>query len=299
MKKTLMRKADLIGHLNTFLNRQFTATRVTDPSNASFMGLYETVKLGDWSDELCEAAGVATRLLPTILPADHEAGRVTADAARRFGLTRGTPVLVGITDTSSAMALAGAKVGQLLNVSGSTDVLALCVDRPVPHERLLTRALGVTVGGENRWMSVSTLAAAGSALNWIQRTLFSDLSATAYYKLIDKLASQPVDRGIRFDPYLAGDRTSMVAKSAGFAGLTLSTNRNEMLGAVIESLAQASAARLDLLAVNRIAIDHAVKVSGGSAKGLGNVLHRDWKGRWSFHATGEATLLGLSKLGMG
>jgi len=42
-EKSLMRRADLVGHLSTFLHRQMTGARVTDPSNASFMGLYETV----------------------------------------------------------------------------------------------------------------------------------------------------------------------------------------------------------------------------------------------------------------
>jgi sugar (pentulose or hexulose) kinase len=86
-------------------------------------------------------------------------------------LTEGTPVLAGMVDTSAAMVLAGARVGQLVNVSGSTDVLGLCVSKPVPHERLLTRALGVG----KRWMSVGTIAAAGSALEWARRELFRGL----------------------------------------------------------------------------------------------------------------------------
>ncbi len=60
------------------------------------------------------------------------------------------------------MLLAGARKGQLLNVSGSTDVLALCMDKAKPHERLITRALGVG----QKWLSVATLAAAGAALDW-------------------------------------------------------------------------------------------------------------------------------------
>src|SRR5256712_35571 len=35
----LMRRIDLAGNLNTFLHRQMTGARVTDPSNASFTGL--------------------------------------------------------------------------------------------------------------------------------------------------------------------------------------------------------------------------------------------------------------------
>ena len=53
-----MRRADLVGHLNTFLHRQLTGRRVIDPSNASFTGLYETVKQGGWSDELCRICGI-------------------------------------------------------------------------------------------------------------------------------------------------------------------------------------------------------------------------------------------------
>jgi glycerol kinase len=38
-----MKKADLCGHLNTFLHRQITGARIIDPSNASFTGFYETL----------------------------------------------------------------------------------------------------------------------------------------------------------------------------------------------------------------------------------------------------------------
>ena len=48
-----LRRADLAGHLNTFLHRQMTGARVIDPSNASFTGLYRTLKLDGWSEELC------------------------------------------------------------------------------------------------------------------------------------------------------------------------------------------------------------------------------------------------------
>ena len=41
----------------------------------------------------------------------------------------------------------------MLDVAGSTDVLAVCTDKPRPHERLLTRALGVG----RLWMSFMPL----------------------------------------------------------------------------------------------------------------------------------------------
>lgn len=288
----VLQKADLVGHLNTFLHRRMTGCRVVDPSNASFMGLYCTLDQSGWSDELCEAAGVSPKLLPEVRSADEAPGTITADAARQFGLTHGTPMMVGMMDTSAALLLTGAKIGQLMNVCGSTDVLALCTDRPNPHEKLLTRALGVG----RKWMSVSTLAAAGSALSWAKDQFFADWTVEKFRKEMKKLAAKPVESGVRFEPYLAGERASIEQKQGAFTGLTLSTTRREMLGAIIESLARASAARLSLLKENQTKMLRNVVVSGGVQGGLDKVLHRDWPGQWTFKTEMEATLRGLGSL---
>lgn len=293
----IIRRADLIGHLNTFLHRQFTGERVIDPSNASFTGLYETLKLGTWSDELCHAAGVSVSKLPEIFSANDTPGTVTREAAGRFGLTQGVPVMAGMIDTGAAMMLFGYSPGRMLNVSGSTDVLCLCTDHPRPHEKLLTRALGIG----RAWLSVGTLAAAGSAVTWAHDQFFRDLSEQHFYKLVDKLARQSnVDPGtaVVFEPYLAGERTSIEQKTASFSNLKLATTREEMLRAVIDSLAKASAARLELLKSRGVKINPTVFVSGGTAKALHHVLHRDWPGRWRFKSENEASVRGLSCIQM-
>jgi xylulokinase len=287
-----MRRADLVGHLNTYLHRQITGERVVDPSNASFMGVYRTVELGGWSGELCHAIGLSPDLLPTVLDANQVGGHVTRAAAGRFGLTQGTPMLVGLVDTGSAMLLAGARPGQFVNVVGTTDVLIVCTDRPRPHERLLTRALGVG----RLWTSVATLASAGSSLTWMKDQFFADLGAPAFYKRVDKLAMQPLETSVRFEPYLAGERTNLEQRQGSFTGLTLATTREQMLSAVIESLAAASAARLPLLREQAPRARRDVMMSGGAAGGLARLLHRDWPGKWRFNGEQEATLRGLSRL---
>jgi xylulokinase len=288
----VLKRADLVGHLSTFLHRTLTGARVTDPSNASFMGVYSTLTLKGWNEELCEAVGANRRLLPDVLDANQIGGHVTRAAARRFGLTDGTPMLVGIVDGSSALLLGGAKPGQLLNVCGSTDVLALCTDHPKPHEQLLTRAVGVG----RRWVQVSTIAAAGASLTWAHREFFSDLPVSKFNRLIHQLAASPLQSPVRFEPYLAGDRTAIEQLSASFTGLNLSTNRNHLLGAIIKALAAASAARIPLLEATGTRIHHDVLLSGGLADELAKVLHRDWPGRWKFKQEDEATLRGLAKL---
>jgi len=174
---------------------------------------------------------------------------------------------------------------------GSTDVLGLSMDRFRPHERLLTRALGVG----KKWMSVSTLAAAGSALVWMQEQMFGDLSQAQFRLLARKIVAARQKPAVRFEPYLAGERTSIEQKHAAFEGLTLATTREEMLAAVIEALAEASAARLPLLKQDGVKMLHTVAISGGGA-GLSHILHRDWPGRWRFKATREASLCGLASI---
>jgi len=288
----IIRKADLIGHLNTFLHRQFTGKRVIDPSNASFTGLYETLQLCSWNSELCHAAGVSIAKLPQIIESDRIPGSITPEAARRFGLTPGTPVMAGMIDTSAALMLFGPRVGQLLNVSGSTDVLSLCTDHPRPEEHLLTRALGIG----RLWLSVGTLAAAGSAITWARQQFFRDLSDARYYALLAKLGRDASPQSVTFDPYLAGERTSIEQKYASFANLTLATTREDMLRAIVDALAQASADRLQLLKSRGVKIRSTVFTSGGAARALHKVLYRDWPGHWTFKSEQEASLRGLSRI---
>ena len=104
------------------------------------------------------------KVLPEVREGNEVAGKVTGHGAREFGLREGLPVLVGVIDGSAAMLVTEAKAGQLFNVTGSTDVLALYTNKPRPDEQLLTRALGVG----RKWMSVATIAAAGSAIAWMK-----------------------------------------------------------------------------------------------------------------------------------
>jgi xylulokinase len=295
-----LRKVDLVGLLNTYLHRQLTGSRVIDPSNASFTGWYATLEQSGWSEELCDATGVAPALLPEVLEADRIAGRITRGAARRFGLTEGTPAMVGMIDTSAAMLLGPARAGQLLDVVGSTDVLALCTDRrPRPHEHLLTRALGVNPPGRKLWMSVSTIAAAGSSLLWAREQLFRELSVDTFRSLVQSLARTRGNNqvpAVTFDPYLAGERASVEQRQAAFHGLTLATTREQMLGAIIESLARASADRLKLFEKGEVKIRRDVIVSGGAADRLDRVFQRDWPGNWRFRRYTEASLRGIGKL---
>ena len=288
-----LKRAATIGHLNTFLHLHMTGARVIDPSNASFTGLYETIRLGGWSKALCANLGVDAALLPEILEADVIAGTIHSAAAARFGLKEGTPMMTGLMDGSAGMLLTGAAVGQLFNVVGSTDVLALSTDRPQPHQRLLTRAVGIG----KRWLAVSTLAAAASSIYWARDQFFSEMPIEEFRKEVHRLskAGPSASGGVTFDPYMAGERTSIEQRTGAFHGITLATKRGQMLSAIIEGLIRASGERLPLLESLGTSLLPTVMVSGGSDR-LDKILHRDWPGRWTYRAVTDATMRGLGSI---
>jgi len=292
-RPSALRRADLVGHLNTFLHRQMTGARVTDPSNASFTGLYHTLGLDGWSDALCENLGISRALLPDVVEADVIGGNLSPEAAGRFGLRAGTPMMTGMMDGSAGMLLAGAKVGQLFNVVGSTDVLALCTDRPRPHPRLLTRALGV----QGKWLQVSTLAAMASSIYWAREQFFPEMSVDDFRAEFRRMSGKGRRPGnsARFEPYMAGERTSLEQRQGAFTGLTLATTRHDLLSAIIEGLTQASAERLPLLEATGTSLLQTVAVSGGSDR-LDQLMHRDWAGTWSYRSVTDATMRGLGLL---
>lgn len=295
----LMQRADLVGHIPTFLHRQLTGNRVIDPSHASFTGLFDVPGPGGWVDELCQAIGLPMSLLPEIVDSNRIAGRINRQAASELGLPDGMPMLAGIVDGSCAMLLAGARSGQLVNASGSTDVLALATTQPRPHERLLTRRLGVG----RKWLSISTLAATGSAITWAKEQLFPDLDWPAFTRLVRKVSgteSTPEQPATKqwptIEPYFSGDRMSLEQKSARIEGITLGTTRQDLLAGLIFSLAKASADRLNDLAVNPVRMRRDVLITGGTVRILRDALYSQWPGKWIFTEHKDATLRGLGQL---
>jgi xylulokinase len=289
--KGAMKKASLVGHVSTLLANVLTGARVIDPSHASFTGLYSTTTLGGWSDDLVDAIGLDRTLLPEVREANDIVGMVTPESARRFGLQPGTPVLAGCLDGSAAMYSTGAVPGQLLNSAGSTDILALAIGAPRPDEAILTRALGVG----RCWLAVATISASGSALEWLRRTMFSELSPRVFHAMASRRATR--DTGLMFVPSLSSSRTSVEPASGTIEGLRLSTTREAILDALLISLARESARRISEFERLGFTMNRQVTTTGGG-DALARHLRRDWPARFRFKPVNEAALQGLLRLAL-
>ena len=298
----LFKKIAHIGQPTSLLIHHLTGQWVIDPSQSAFLGLYDSIKLSGWIPEICQLVGVKESQLPRILFADQIAGKVTRDAANQLGLPEGCPVFASLVDTSAAMLATDCRPGRLVHSAGSTDVLALCLEKPAPADDLLTRPLGTGHKLPKRWLAVSTIAAGGSTMHWLKDNLFADYSSKKFHKLTQRRGEKlqgakidaPSNTDVTFAPYLAGDRTATEARTASFEHLTLATKRQDMLEAVIRSLAQASRQRFERLSkIHPICAE--IFTMGGQAD-LADIMYAHWPGKHTFTALESEAMTGLNRL---
>ena len=117
-------------HQADWIAAQFTGRfDISDESNALKTG-YDPVSRR-WPEWIA-ATGVETSKLPAVVAAGSIIGEVTAEASRRFELSRQTPVVAGMTDGCAAfMATGAAKPGDAVTSLGSTLVLKLASEVPL------------------------------------------------------------------------------------------------------------------------------------------------------------------------
>jgi len=221
----------VFGHCNTFFHKKLVDKWVIDPSNASFTGLYETIKGGGWSKELCDALEIDVNKLPDILPSMSIVGHLSKEAAEETGLRSGIPVIMGANDTTSAAFGAGAvNNGDILNISGSSEIVTVTTDNPIPNESYYLR----TSMEADKWLYL-TITVGGFAVEWFRKEFCKDMDKKEFFgEYFPEILKKDIKTDVIFEPYLAGDRHSLVLKTGAFKGLTFDTTRNDVfLGLLI------------------------------------------------------------------
>jgi xylulokinase len=257
----IFRKAFMFGHMNTFFIRRLTGQWSIDPTNASLTGLYDTVAYGDWIGEFCREFEIPVEKLPPVIPCLKIVGSVTREASEASGIRSGTPVLMGSNDTSSAALGAGVlESGQILNISGSGELLAICLDRPIPDEKYYLRTHPLP----GRWL-LFDLTLAGFALEWFRLQFCRELGEEEFYQsYLQRILQEGRKTPVRFHPYLAGDRTSLKQKRGSFSGLTLSTTRDDCLYAVMEAVISRTDRLLNKVR-GAVELEKVIRLTGGAA----------------------------------
>jgi xylulokinase len=253
-------------HVNGWLGLHLTGARAIDVANACYTGLFATFGDRRWSPRWCDYFRVRADWLPEVVDGKATIGTLRPAVAVELGVPAGIPVKLGTADTTSAMLAAGMKVGDLLHVVGTTQVLAALTRTPAPNARRLTRLLGV--GAD--FVHISHNPVSGAALEWLHQLCFHDLTPHEFYYRAIPDAERRTTRVTLDPPFLGGDRLEIEAHRAAFRGLTLTADRIDLLTGVLEAMRRGHRQALADLGVGE-RFEH-IYLTGGGAEVVHGLL---------------------------
>jgi sugar (pentulose or hexulose) kinase len=292
---SVFREAWRVGHLNTFIYKKLTGLWCTDPVNASMTGMYETITRKGWSEEICRIFGIPPALLPDIINAGTIAGTLNRETAELCGLKEGIPVALGSNDAASAQAGAGNfRAGNMLNISGSSEMISVLTDEPRINDRYYLRC-AVTPG---LWQ-IYAITASGFVLDWFRREFYRDMSEDAFFsREFPAVVDGFLDTGAaRFLPYLAGDRQSLVPKKGAFTELTLETKREDFLAAILLGIHEPIRMIIDICG-SFMDLDKTIKLTGGMIDPAFLKVKQKIFPDYSFEIKPDCPVIGSARLGL-
>jgi xylulokinase len=229
--------------------------------------------------------------LPPVLPSATVVGGLLPAAASELGIAAGTPVAMGAGDTACAALGAGVtEEGDILNSTGTVEVMVLCTSRPRPSQRYLIRNHALP----GKWLIMNILSTGGEAVEWVRRQFYRELGEAEFFEehLPRVLAEQPT--AVRMQPYLSGDRTSLKQRRASYGGLTLGSTRDDFLQATCTAIVREMRRRFRYYEEGW-RLSGRMRSTGGGARALRELKMRSFPGL-AWEQAPEATLRGAARL---
>ncbi len=274
-----------------------TGEAVTDGSHAAAT-LVHDLRGRRWDAGLLDALGFHHDLFPRLGLSDEVVGTLRPAVAARIGLPPSTPIVLGGADSQACAFGAGVvDAGAVSEMAGSSTCLNAVVAEPldvldVTHYPHVVADAFTTETGINT---------TGSAVAWVADRLYggrrSRAGGTDFAALDAEAAAVPPGAdGLRFLPVLAdGERNDPSIRGA-LTGLSLRHGRAEVARAVLEGVAFAIRAQLELLRDGGQPVTE-LRVSGGDARlGTWNRIKADATGLVVRTIPGDAAVTGVAML---
>jgi len=247
-----------------YLRYRLTGDMATDVADASGTLLLD-VAHRLWSAEVLADLDLDPCMLPGLYEGPAVTGMVTAAAAASTGLAAGTPVVAGGGDQSAnavGVGAVGPEVGALS--LGTSGVVFVPTAAPVVEPRGRVHAFCHAVPGT--WHVMGVMLSAAGSLRWYRDTIAPGVDFAA---LVAEAAGVPPGaEGLRFLPYLTGERTPHADPSArgAFVGLSVRHTRAHLTRAVLEGVAVGLRDGLELMRAAGVALPAQFRASGGGTK---------------------------------
>lgn len=216
--------------LDAWLNHRLTGAYVTDAATASRTQLLDAATLR-WSPEACDAYALDPSRLPEVVPCDERLGITTA-----FGSA--VAVVGAVVDQQAALFAEDCRTAGTAKCTYGTGafLLANVGESHRPSTAGLATSLAWSMRDGTRASCVDgQVYSVGAAVSWLQR-----IGIVAEPADLDRLGLAADDAGgAVFVPSLAGVGAPLwdPAARGAFAGLSLSTTREQLVRAFCEGIA--------------------------------------------------------------
>lgn len=244
-----------------YLRYRMTGTMETDTVDAAGSMFFD-VNAQRWSDELCTIGGIDKSWLPKLCDPADIAGEVTAEAAEFFGLTAGTKVLVGTTDTVMEVLAAGnVEPGHTTVKLATAGRICVISDRKL-DSKFIFNYRHVVPG---LWYPGTATASCANSYRWyrdaIGREPFADLNVPAEQI---KAGSD----GLTFHPYLNGELTPYndPELKGSYTGISALHTTAHFTRATLEGVAMSLRDCMNTLKELGVSMTR-IRIIGGGAKG--------------------------------
>ena len=293
----IFNKTRVFGHSNSFMARWLSNKFAMDPSSASLTAMYNTTSNDmAWNQEILDEFDIEVSHLPDLIPAYHSTGRMRANLANEFGLSKEPPVLIGGNDAVLAAYSVGIREpGEIFNINGTCEITMVCLPKCFPSRNYNIRTHVLP----ERWFSFYVMNAGGKALEWFKNLFCSEMTEKKFYadfipRAIDLWLNR--ESGVTYIPYLMGSRYSLEPLKAEFRGLTPETSREELLAALVRGLYEYQRENLKEISIEMRLTDE-ILVSGGAVNEALIRAKSKWMRNCSYRFETESSLKGAAMLG--
>lgn len=221
-----------------YLAYMLTGVMSTDYSDASGMLLLD-VEHKCWSNEMLEICGVKEEWLPKLYESYQITGRLRAEVAEELDFPKDCIVAAGAGDNAAAAVGTGTVGTGRCNLSlGTSGTLFISADEFGVDAN---NALHSFDHANGRFHLMGCMLSAASCNKWWMEEILKTDDFAVEQAPIDKLSREGRlgENKVFFMPYLMGERSpyNNPAARAAFIGMSMDTNRADMLQAVFEGVA--------------------------------------------------------------
>jgi len=220
-----------------YIRYRLTGVEATDEVDAQGTLLYDPI-VKQWDGQLADLIGLDMNILPEITGAVEVAGKITKEGQQWSGLSAGTLVITGTTDTLLEIFAAGSNsIGECTVKLATFGRICVLDSKPGLGKGLINYSYILP----GLWYPGTGTRSCGTSLKWCRDQFYRELRKEEdVYSIMmeDARSISPGADGLIFHPYLQGEGSPYDDPHlrGDFLGLSLHHTRSHLVRAVIEGV---------------------------------------------------------------